>query len=160
MNTQYASGRHTGRQAQEDAGRRQNASPTKDETKHIARLCPEGKTHSEFTPMLPNGVADETVEAARREDQREHREQPGDGGVEARLRDGGRESRRHRQHIVRNRTRMNFGQRVAQERNHRRRIAAFPRWLIGGATSGRVPHVPAGAPKAGYFAAFFLRSAQ
>ena len=30
----------------------------------------------------------------------------------------------------------------------------------GGATSGRVRHVPAGAPKAGYFAAFFLRSAQ
>ena len=41
-----------------------------------------------------------------------------------------------------------------------RRSVDFPRWLIGGATSGRVRHVPAGAPKAGYFAAFFLRSAQ
>ena len=40
------------------------------------------------------------------------------------------------------------------------RSVDFPRWLIGGATSGRVRHVPAGAPKAGYFAAFFLRSAQ
>ena len=42
----------------------------------------------------------------------------------------------------------------------KRRSVDFPRWLIGGATSGRVRHVPAGAPKAGYFAAFFLRSAQ
>ena len=40
------------------------------------------------------------------------------------------------------------------------RSVDFPRWLIGGATSGRVRHVLAGAPKAGYFAAFFLRSAQ
>ena len=42
----------------------------------------------------------------------------------------------------------------------RGRSVDFPRGLIGEATSGRVRHVPAGAPKAGYFAAFFLRSAQ
>ena len=32
--------------------------------------------------------------------------------------------------------------------------------FIGGATAGRLRHVPAGATAAGYFAAFFLRSAQ
>ena len=35
-----------------------------------------------------------------------------------------------------------------------------PRGLIGRATAGRLRHVPAGATAAGYFAAFFLRSAQ
>ena len=40
------------------------------------------------------------------------------------------------------------------------RSVDFPRGLIGGATAGRLRHVPAGAPAAGYFAAFFLRSAQ
>ena len=42
----------------------------------------------------------------------------------------------------------------------RRARRAGPRGLIGRATAGRLRHVPAGATAAGYFAAFFLRSAQ